>query len=78
MYILNMLAAYIKQRDRENKEIIRKQRENLKKQLRNNIAAANLKEKVDKIKQQIKKNEMMKYEEPFLKLHKTKSTNKRK
>ena len=78
MYILNMLAAYIKQRDRENKEIIRKQRENLKKQLRNNIAAANLKEKVDKIKQQIKKNEMMKYEQPFLNLHKTKSTNKRK
>ena len=73
-----MLAAYIKQRDRENKEIIRKQRENLKKQLRNNIAAANLKEKVDKIKQQIKKNEMMKYEEPCINLHKTKSTNKRK
>lgn len=78
MYILNMLAAYIKQRERENKEIIRKQRENLKKQLQNNIAAANLKEKVDKIKQQIKKSEMMKYEEPFLKHHKTKSTNKRK
>ena len=75
-----MLTTYIKQLKKENKELINKNRDKLKQELQKHKDGAKLQEKVNKIKQNIKKNEMLKYEAPFLHLanHKAKSTNRKK
>ena len=74
-----MLAAYIKQRDKETKELINKNRAKLKQELQKNKISTKFNENVNKLKENIKKNEMLRYEEPFLKLakHKSKSTNRK-
>ena len=72
-----MLATYVKQLKKENKALISKNRDKLKQELQKNKAAAKLYENMNKLKQNIKKHEMLKYEEPFLKLAKSKSTNRK-
>ena len=74
-----MLATYVKQLKKENKQLANKTRDKLKAELQKNKASAKLYENMNKLKQNIKKNEMLRYEEPFLKLakHKSKSTNRK-
>ena len=75
-----MLAAYIKQRDKENKELINKNRAKLKAELQKNKAATKLYENMNKLKENIRKNEMLRYEEKFTPKPKakTKGSSKRK
>ena len=75
-----MLAAQLKKREKENKEVANKNRAKLKQELQKNKASAKSQENVNKIKENIKKHEILKYEEPFLNFisHKNRSTKKRK
>ena len=75
-----MLSAQVKQREKENKELINKNRAKLKQELQKNKAATKLYEHMNKLKENIRKNEMSKFEEPFKPKHKskTKGSSKRK
>ena len=71
-----MLKSYMKQIEKENKILMKKNREKLKEQIQKNKGEADLQGKVKQIRENIRKNELLKYEKVFKPIPKRKPNKK--
>ena len=71
-----MLKGYRKQIEKENNMLMKKNKEKLKEQVQNNKGGADLQGKAKHIRENIRKNELLKYENAFKPTPKRKSNKK--